>query len=91
MANAVIASPIVGHTSVSQNLMVARYWATHGYRCGGTLAAPAPVPISTSQVEMFLSIDGGESFSETPFAVVPNTAGYARVTFHLGPTPALRG
>ena len=47
--------------------------ATVRWNVGGTNTSP----ISTSQIEMFLSIDGGESFTETPFAVVPNT-GYAR-------------
>ena len=53
--------------------------ATVRWNVGGTNTSP----ISTSQIEMFLSIDGGESFTETPFAVVPNT-GYARVTFPSG-------
>ena len=37
-------------------------------------------PISASQVELYLSIDGGQSFSDEPFATTVND-GYARVDF----------
>ena len=78
----VIASPIVGPyfgLTEPNGGQVLGSAATVRWNVGGTSTSP----ISTSQIEMFLSIDGGESFSETPFAVVPNT-GYARVTFPSG-------
>ena len=37
-------------------------------------------PISVNEIDLFLSVDGGDTFSEEPFATVPNT-GYARVAF----------
>ena len=40
-------------------------------------------PISTAQVEMYLSTDGGQSFQDTPFATAAND-GYARVEFPSG-------
>ncbi|MEK9654803.1 MAG: proprotein convertase P-domain-containing protein [Halieaceae bacterium] len=40
-------------------------------------------PISASQVELFLSTDGGDSFADEPFATTDND-GYARVEFPPG-------
>ena len=37
-------------------------------------------PISVSEIDLFLSTDGGNTFSDEPFATVANT-GYARVAF----------
>jgi len=37
-------------------------------------------PISVNEIDLFLSIDGGNTFSTEPFATVANT-GYARVAF----------
>ena len=46
------------------------------WNVGGTNAPP----ISVNEIELFLSVDGGDTFSEEPFTTVPNT-GYARVAF----------
>lgn len=46
------------------------------WNVGGTNAPP----ISVNEIDLFLSVDGGDTFSEEPFATVPNT-GYARVAF----------
>ena len=78
----VLAPPIVGPSfglTEPNGGQVLGSAATVRWNVGGTSTSP----ISTSQIEMFLSSDGGESFTETPFAVVPNT-GYARVTFPSG-------
>ena len=77
----VVGPPIVGPDRLTEpnGGQVLGSEATVRWNVGGTNTSP----ISTSQIEMFLSIDGGESFTETPFAVVPNT-GYARVTFPSG-------
>ena len=53
--------------------------ATIRWNVGGTDSAP----ISASNTDLYLSTDGGATFSSTPFASVPNT-GYARVTFPAG-------
>ena len=53
--------------------------ATIRWNVAGTDRAP----ISASNTDMYLSTDGGATFSSTPFASVPNT-GYARVTFPAG-------
>ena len=60
---------------------------------GGTLGSIGTVrwhvgdtniaPISTSQVDMYLSVDGGVSFADSPFATTENN-GYARVQFPAG-------
>ena len=78
----VIGSPIVGPyfgLTEPNGGEVLGSAATVRWNVGGTSTSP----ISTSEIELFLSSDGGESFTETPFAVVPNT-GYARVTFPSG-------
>lgn len=78
----VVAPPIVGPSfalTEPNGGEVLGSAATVRWNVGNTSTSP----ISTSQVEMFLSSDGGDSFSETAFAVVPNT-GYARVTFPSG-------
>jgi subtilisin-like proprotein convertase family protein len=53
--------------------------ATVRWNVAGTDSAP----ISASNTDLYLSTDGGTTFSSTPFASVPNT-GYARVTFPAG-------
>ena len=47
------------------------------------VAETASAPVSTSQVELYLSTDSGATFSFSPFATVDNN-GYARVTFPAG-------
>ncbi len=37
-------------------------------------------PISVNEIDLFLSVDGGDTFADEPFATVANT-GYARVAF----------
>ena len=78
----VIAPPIVGPSfalTEPNGGEVLGSAATVRWNVGDTNSSP----ISTDQVEIFLSSDGGENFSDTAFAVVPNT-GYARVTFPSG-------
>ncbi|MDA9941562.1 proprotein convertase P-domain-containing protein [Luminiphilus sp.] len=47
------------------------------------VAETASAPVSTSQVELYLSTDSGATFGFFPFATVDNN-GYARVTFPAG-------
>ena len=49
------------------------------WNVGGTDTAP----ISVNEIDLYLSTDGGTTFSDEPFATVTNS-GYARVTFPEG-------
>jgi subtilisin-like proprotein convertase family protein len=78
----VVAEPLVGKTfSVAEPDQGGSLGAigTVRWHVGETNQAP----ISANEVELYLSIDGGQSFPSTPFATVAND-GYARVNFPTG-------
>jgi subtilisin-like proprotein convertase family protein len=78
----VVAEPLVGKTfSVAEPDLGGSLGrvGTVRWHVGETDQAP----ISVSQVELYLSTDGGNSFQKTPFATTAND-GYARVTFPSG-------
>ena len=78
----VIAEPYVGRTfSVAEPNLGGSLGklGTVRWHVGETSKAP----ISASQVELYLSTDGGKSFPDAPFATTAND-GYARVEFPSG-------